>query len=93
VVRRREEPLANAGPHQLDIQDAEADCPEERLDIRAAVAGLSEPEREALLLHYWADMTHEQIATSLQTPLGTIKLRVFRARRKLQSTSTLRSEN
>jgi RNA polymerase sigma factor (sigma-70 family) len=89
-VRRRDEPLAEDGPHHHDRWETEPDCPDQRLDVRKAVAALSEPEREALLLHYWADMTHEQIATSLNAPLGTIKLRVFRAREKLRCTSRLR---
>ena len=56
----------------------------ERLDIRRALRALSAPEREAVLLHYWADMSQPQIAKLLATPLGTIKLRVFRGRAKLR---------
>jgi RNA polymerase sigma factor (sigma-70 family) len=56
----------------------------ERLDLIAALAGLSPRDRQALFLHYWADLSHEQIATALATPLGTVKLRVYRARTKLK---------
>lgn len=57
----------------------------QRDEIQRALLGLSIPEREALLLHYWADLTYQQIANALSTSTTTIKLRVFRARHKLSS--------
>lgn len=57
----------------------------DRVDVARALAGLSRDEQEALLLRYWAGKSDMEIATVLQTPVGTIKVRLHRARRKLKS--------
>ena len=76
-----------------DLGPVDTDCYRRALfenEIRQALRALSPKEQQALLLHYWADMTHQEIATALSIPVGTIKLRVFRGRRKLGV--TLRSD-
>ncbi|MGH2870626.1 MAG: RNA polymerase sigma factor, partial [Solirubrobacteraceae bacterium] len=55
----------------------------DRLDVARGLAGLSPIEQEALLLHYWAGKSDTEIASMLGTPVGTIKVRLHRARRKL----------
>jgi RNA polymerase sigma-70 factor (ECF subfamily) len=93
VARTADEPLAGSSDEvALGPDDLGPSAADERLDMRTAVRRLSRPEREALLLHYWADMTHEQIAATLQIPLGTVKLRVFRARMKLKPVVGAREE-
>lgn len=71
-----------AGSH-----DREAD---ERLDASAAVralgpriAALSSKDRDTLLLYAWGDLTYEQIAEALHVPVGTVRSRLNRVRRKL----------
>jgi len=61
-----------------------------RLDANAAlralaprIAALSQKERDTLLLHAWADLTYEQIADALGVPVGTVRSRLNRIRRKL----------
>lgn len=61
-----------------------------RLDAEAAlralaprIAALSQKERDTLLLHAWADLTYEQIADALSVPVGTVRSRLNRVRRKL----------
>lgn len=61
-----------------------------RLDADAAlralaprIAALSAKERDTLLLHAWADLTYEQIAVALGVPVGTVRSRLNRVRRKL----------
>jgi RNA polymerase sigma-70 factor (ECF subfamily) len=44
---------------------------------------LSPRERDVVVRHYWHDMSCEQIATELATPIGTVKIRLHRARHKL----------
>jgi RNA polymerase sigma factor (sigma-70 family) len=44
---------------------------------------LSARERDVVVRHYWHDMSCEEIATELACPLGTIKVRLHRARHKL----------
>ena len=41
--------------------------------ILDAVQRLGSGQREAVLLHYWGDMTVEEIATVLRRPSGTVK--------------------
>jgi len=60
--------------------DAEAVKPQ----LARGLASLSEEDREAILLFCWADLSYTEIAQALDIPLGTVKSRVARARRKLR---------
>jgi len=60
-----------APPEQADTVERQA--------IRAAIAALPAEQREALLLAFLHGLSHQAIATRLQTPLGTIKARIHRA--------------
>jgi RNA polymerase sigma-70 factor (ECF subfamily) len=51
---------------QLEREDA----------LRAALSALPEPQREALGLAFFGELTHEQVASRLQLPLGTAKTRI-----------------
>lgn len=57
----------------------------ERLDLQRALARLREPEREALLMCFYADLSHAEAAEALGWPLGTLKTQVLRARAKLRA--------
>ena len=50
----------------------------DRVWLRDALGGLSEPERLALELAYFADLSHTQVAERLGEPLGTVKARIRR---------------
>mgnify|MGYP000011629952 CR=1 FL=1 len=50
--------------------------PEDRLVVRAGLAGLPREQREALVLSYFGGLTHEQIAAGSGDPLGTVKGRL-----------------
>ncbi len=52
--------------------------------IEQGLATLSAPQRQALQLAYFDGLTHEQIATKLGIPLGTIKSRLSDALRKMR---------
>jgi RNA polymerase sigma-70 factor (ECF subfamily) len=63
---------------------------EERLDAsgerRRLIEGLAElstPERDALLLAAWADLSYAEIATALEVPVGTVRSRLSRARERI----------
>jgi RNA polymerase sigma factor (sigma-70 family) len=45
---------------------------------------LNEQEREIVLLVFWSGLTYEAAAVALGVPVGTIRSRVSRTRRKLQ---------
>jgi RNA polymerase sigma-70 factor (ECF subfamily) len=60
--------------------DAQARGPE----MAQALDSLRPDDRDVLLLHAWADMTYEQIASALSIPIGTVRSRLARARQVLR---------
>ncbi|WP_214415298.1 RNA polymerase sigma factor [Sphaerisporangium fuscum] len=50
----------------------------------AALAGLRTADRDALLLVAWAGLTYEEVAGALEVPVGTIRSRLNRARKKVR---------
>ena len=54
----------------------EAWCEHRRGIVRAAVAALPPPQRQALSLAFLEDLTHQQIADFLNLPVGTAKTRI-----------------
>jgi RNA polymerase sigma-70 factor (ECF subfamily) len=56
-----------------------------RIDLDRALAGLSDPQRHALLLCYGADLSHTEAAQILGWPLGTLKTQVLRAKSRLRA--------
>jgi len=52
--------------------------------IGEALARLPEAERNALLLVAWADLTYQEVATALDVPIGTVRSRLHRARKRLR---------
>lgn len=49
-----------------------------------AVLALAEPMKTVVLLHYYEDLTLKQIAQITNTPLSTVKSRLYSALRKLK---------
>ena len=56
---------------------------DEELKIQRALNGLTELEREVVLLHFYDSMTLVETASVLQVPLGTIKSRLHAALTRL----------
>ncbi len=52
--------------------------------IRHAMVTLPEPFRDVALLVDWHDLSYDAAATILDVPVGTVRSRLFRARRILQ---------
>ncbi len=67
-------------------------APEERdrADMRALIerglAGLSPKYREVLILHYLEDHSYKDIADILEVPMGTVSIRLKRAKEALKAT-------
>lgn len=55
----------------LALEQAELGC-----RLRAALSGLSLPERQAIETAYFGELTYAETAARLETPLGTIKTRI-----------------
>jgi len=56
--------------------------------VRQALAKVSDVERECLVLAYFGQLSHQEIANRLELPLGTVKARVFRGLRHLSAVLT-----
>jgi RNA polymerase sigma-70 factor (ECF subfamily) len=52
--------------------------------IQHAINTLPEKYKEAILLRHTQDKSYEQIAEELDIPIGTVKVRIFRAREMLK---------
>lgn len=52
--------------------------------INAALGRLNEVDREALLLFALGELTYEEIAEAQSVPIGTVRSRLSRARRRMQ---------
>ncbi len=53
------------------------------IDVERAMQTLSAAEREAIVICYYADMSHADAAEMLQCPLGTLKSNISRGKVKL----------
>ncbi|MFF4656464.1 RNA polymerase sigma factor [Streptomyces sp. NPDC001381] len=53
--------------------------------LAGALAELSAGDRHVLLLVAWAEFTYQEVADALGIPLGTVRSRLNRARRKLRT--------
>ena len=76
--------LARVEPDQIGRADDRLDA--ERLATRAGAAlrRLPAGDRDALLLYAWGDLGYEGVAAALGVPIGTVRSRLNRARRKLR---------
>jgi RNA polymerase sigma-70 factor (ECF subfamily) len=89
TARARPRPDALATQAGLALADP-APSPEQQATrgetqaaVQRAVAALPDHERALVALRYGADLSYEEIAATMQLPLGTVKTRLFRARRRL----------
>lgn len=53
--------------------------------LAGALAGLSQGDRDVLLLVAWGDLSYEEVAEALGIPVGTVRSRLHRARRKTRA--------
>jgi len=52
--------------------------------LAEALAALSPGDRDVLLLVAWGDLSYEETAQALSVPIGTVRSRLHRARRKVR---------
>ncbi|HEX2088812.1 MAG TPA: RNA polymerase sigma factor [Actinomycetota bacterium] len=91
-ARRRDAALQRVQaemPRLLPEDDAADRLDDERRmhNLLNMVADLPEQEQEALALVVWSDLSYEEAGLALGIPVGTVKSRVARARRRLRELS------
>jgi RNA polymerase sigma-70 factor (ECF subfamily) len=77
-------PLGSAGPDP----ERQAELTDLRARVRQVLLALPEPQRQVIELAYFGGLSHSEIATRLNEPLGTVKTRVRAAMTKLRSALT-----
>jgi RNA polymerase sigma factor (sigma-70 family) len=87
---RRYRALARAGADE--VSEGHADLVTGRLDaqafrrpLAAALAAISDSDRDALLLVAWAELTSEEAGEALGIPAGTVRSRLHRARKRIRA--------
>lgn len=71
---------------QIDAADARLDAEALARRISGTLRRLPAGDRDALLLYAWGDLDYEGVAAALGVPIGTVRSRLNRARRKLRMT-------
>jgi RNA polymerase sigma-70 factor (ECF subfamily) len=83
--RRRSRPQFEADPDGALLEKLSDDVPdmgdqlvdfERRSAVRSALEILAQPKREAIMLAFLNEFTHEEVARTLRIPLGTTKTRI-----------------
>ena len=88
---RRESKISNTDFEILAMPDPQAGPESELLQkertqaVQAAILGLSEASRSVLVLREYGGLTYQEIAATLDIPLGTVMSRLNYARRQLKS--------
>lgn len=82
LSRRRR--LSSALEAQSVLEPHETIGKDESVDMQRALARLSKQHREVISLFYGEDLDVDEIATVLNIPDGTVKSRLFNARRLLR---------
>ena len=71
--------LANS----LDVTTSHEEQSTRSIDVERALRTLSDAEREAIVMCFYADLSHADAADLLQCPLGTLKSNISRGKIKL----------
>ncbi len=77
--------LARTDIDQIDAADARLDAKRLTRRLGKALARLPTGDRDTLLLHTFGDLDYEGISEALSIPVGTVRSRLNRVRRKLRA--------
>ncbi|MET9735808.1 RNA polymerase sigma factor [Streptomyces sp. NPDC006458] len=82
LARTGHDPVAESWSERADERLAAGSA---HLPLAGALAALSAGDRHVLLLVAWADLSYQEVAEALGIPVGTVRSRLNRARRKVRS--------
>jgi RNA polymerase sigma factor (sigma-70 family) len=85
-------PQAGRVPYFAGELAGRLDDAEQIRRVRAAIAGLRRAERDVLALCVWSGLDYAEAAEALGVPVGTVRSRLSRARRKLQNQTSWNRE-
>ena len=75
----------------FELEDIDGEIPDELLEnkdviecVRRVVESLPEEQRMCVILRYYDEMSLQEIADTLEVPLGTVKSRLSRASKKMR---------
>lgn len=86
--RRDESDLDSAGPARELAAVTSTEDLAARVDVRRAVSRLTKHDRVLLHLRYGQDLKHNSIAALMDSPEGTVKVQLYRARERLRKDLT-----
>lgn len=66
------------------MDESQLEAVGELAEVQRALELVPIDEREPLLLYAWLDLSYEEIALALGLPVGTVRSRIARARRRLR---------
>jgi RNA polymerase sigma-70 factor (ECF subfamily) len=72
-------------PEQVSVVHTDPDKAIHLERVLAALHELPETLREPLILYAHGGLTYDEISAQLNVPMATVKVRIFRARQKLES--------
>jgi RNA polymerase sigma factor (sigma-70 family) len=81
--RRRLELLARLARERRDLDPGAPAANAIGPELAGALRRLASADRDALLLVVWGELSYEETALALGVPVGTVRSRIFRARRRL----------
>lgn len=79
------DPVAQTTGSDADTVEGKVTAQASSPALAAALRSLSEGDRHVLLLIAWADLSYDEVAEALRIPLGTVRSRLNRARRKMRT--------
>jgi RNA polymerase sigma-70 factor (ECF subfamily) len=68
-----------------DMVDGQVTAAAHRVPLAQALRALNDGDRHVLLLVAWADLTYDEVAAALGIPVGTVRSRLNRARKKMRA--------
>lgn len=72
-------------PSRLDTPEQQVEASEVHRIVAAAIAELPETYRPVVLMRHIEDLSYDEIGRALDLPIGTVKVRLHRARATLQA--------